>query len=49
LVPPFVIGSILNKELEDGYNLINNWKYGYILWHVKQKSDGLSFIGFLKN
>ncbi|MFW1971498.1 hypothetical protein [Acinetobacter bereziniae] len=47
-IPPFVIGSILNEELEDGYNLINNWKCGYILWHVKQKSDGLSFIGSLK-
>lgn len=46
--PPFAIASILDEELDVGYNLINHWKSGYILWHVKQKNDGLSFICSLK-
>ncbi len=47
-IPPFAIGSILDEPIDFGYNLIPHWTEGFILWHIKQKEDGLSFIGSLK-
>lgn len=47
-IPPFVLSSILDEEIKEGYNLVEDWKTGFVLWYVKQKSDGLSFICSLK-
>lgn len=47
-IPPFAINAILNEDIDEGYSLIKNWSSGFILWHVKQEEDGLSFIGSIK-
>lgn len=47
-IPPFAINAILNEDISEGYSLIENWSDGFILWHVKQEEDGLSFIGSIK-
>lgn len=47
-IPPFAIGALLDEPVEFGFDLTKAWKSGMILWHVKQQTDGLSFIISLK-
>lgn len=47
-LPPFVIQPILDEPIGYGFNILNFWTKGLILWHVKQQKDGLSFILSLK-
>ncbi|TCM61163.1 hypothetical protein EC844_12916 [Acinetobacter calcoaceticus] len=47
-LPPFVIGYILKEPIDYGFNLSETWTKGFIVWHIKQKEDGLSFIGSIK-
>ncbi|NTZ06370.1 hypothetical protein [Burkholderia metallica] len=44
-IPPFVLGPILMDGVDEYLRVVGEgWKNGLILWHVKQKEDGLSFI-----
>ena len=44
-IPPFAVGAILEEPINYADELWKSWQNGLILWHVKQREDGLSFIG----
>ena len=44
-IPPFAIGAILEEPINYSDELWKSWQNGLILWHVKQREDGVSFIG----
>ncbi len=47
-IPPFALGQLLAEPIDQGYNLFEHGTDGLIVWHVKQQSDGLSFIASIK-